>query len=102
MQTRRGTGQDRTGQNRTKQNGMNQFTDIAKQLKNTFDPYINVDIKLWDAFAGRLQLRKFKKNEVIKDADQTEHYIISFQAKGVKHASAFVLPIVLAPIIIHF
>ena len=54
---------------------MKQFTDIAKQLKNTFDPYINVDIKLWDAFAGRLQLRKFRKNEIIKDAGQTEHYI---------------------------
>lgn len=60
---------------------MNQFTDIAKQLKNTFDPYINVDIKLWDAFAARLQLRKFRKNEVIKDAGQTEHYI-NFIASG--------------------
>ena len=61
---------------------MNQFTDIAKQLKNTFDPYINVDIKLWDSFAAKLQLRKFKKNEIIKDADQTEHYINFIAGKG--------------------
>ncbi len=40
---------------------MTQQTDIAKQLKNTFDSQINVDIKLWEAFAAKLQLRPFKK-----------------------------------------
>ena len=54
---------------------MTQQTDIAKQLKNTFDSHINVDIKLWEAFAAKLQLRPFKKNEIIKDTGQTEHYI---------------------------
>ncbi|MDD4275017.1 MAG: Crp/Fnr family transcriptional regulator [Desulfobacter postgatei] len=54
---------------------MTQDTDIGKQLKDTFDPYIKVDVKLWDAFATKLQLRQFKKNEIIKDAGQIEHYI---------------------------
>jgi CRP-like cAMP-binding protein len=60
---------------------MTQQTDIAKQLKNTFDSHINVDLKLWEAFAAKLQLRPFKKNEIIKDNGQTEHYI-NFIATG--------------------
>ncbi len=60
---------------------MTQYTDIGKQLKNTFDPYINVDLKLWEAFASKLQLRQFKKNEIIKETGQTEHYI-NFIASG--------------------
>ncbi|MDD3945532.1 MAG: Crp/Fnr family transcriptional regulator [Bacteroidales bacterium] len=54
---------------------MNYNTELGKQLKDTFDPYINVEKKIWDAFADKLTLRTFKRNEVIKDADQVEHYI---------------------------
>lgn len=62
---------------------MKQYTDIGKQLKDTFDPYINVEQKLWDAFADKLTLRKFKKNEIIKNADQIEHYINFISAGSV-------------------
>ena len=54
---------------------MMQNTGIGKQLKDKFDAVINADVELWDAFASRLKLRKFNKNEIIKDADRTEHYL---------------------------
>lgn len=60
---------------------MTQYTGIGKQLKDKFDAFIKADVELWDAFASKLNLRKFKKNEIIKDADRIEHYL-NFISKG--------------------
>lgn len=54
---------------------MTQQTVIGKQLKDKFDTFFKVDIELWEAFAANLTLRKFAKNEIIKDTDRIEHYL---------------------------
>jgi len=54
---------------------MTQQTGIGKQLKDKFDTFFKVDIELWEAFADNLTLRKFAKNETIKDKDRVEHYL---------------------------
>lgn len=52
-----------------------QHTEIGQQLKDKFDTLFKADIELWNAFAGKLKLRKFKKNEIIKDTDKIEYYL---------------------------
>lgn len=47
----------------------------GKQLKEIFDTIFNVDVELWDSFADKFIIREFKKNEIVKKADQTEHYL---------------------------
>ncbi|MCK9626647.1 MAG: Crp/Fnr family transcriptional regulator [Bacteroidales bacterium] len=54
---------------------MTQQAGIGKQLKDKFDTFFKVDIELWEAFADNLTLRKFAKNETIKDTDRVEHYL---------------------------
>ncbi len=54
---------------------MTQHTKIGKQLKDKFDTFFKLDIELWEAFADKLILRKFTKNEIIKDTDKLEHYL---------------------------
>lgn len=52
---------------------------IGKQLKDIFDSFFEADIELWNAFADRMLLRQFKKNEIIKESDTTEqslHFIL--------------------------
>jgi CRP-like cAMP-binding protein len=60
---------------------MTQQTGIGKQLKDKFDTFFKVDIELWEAFADNLTLRKFAKNETIKDTDRVEHYL-NFIVRG--------------------
>ncbi len=44
-------------------------------IKKLFDPYFEAPVTLWDEFSNQMIHRTFKKNEVIKDVDQTENYI---------------------------
>ncbi len=52
-----------------------QHKEIGKQLKEKFDAFFKVEVELWDAFASKLKLRKFIKNEIIKDTDKIEPYL---------------------------
>ncbi len=56
-------------------------TGIGKQLKDVFDSFFEADIEMWNAFADRMILREFKKNEIIKEADKTENSL-HFVLKG--------------------
>lgn len=58
---------------------MNQL-DIGRQLKNNFDAFFEADIELWNAFADRMSLQIFKKNQIIKESNKTEqclHFILN-------------------------
>jgi signal-transduction protein with cAMP-binding, CBS, and nucleotidyltransferase domain len=52
-----------------------QNSELGKQLKDKFDAFFKADVELWNAFADKLKLRKFKKNDIIKDIDKIEHYL---------------------------
>lgn len=60
---------------------MTQHIGIGKQLKDKFDTFFKVDIELWEALVGNMSLRKFAKNETIKDANRIENYL-NFITKG--------------------
>lgn len=57
----------------------------AENVKAIFDPFYHADLKLWTAFAKCLQVRHFKKNEIIKEYDRTERYINILVAGSVAH-----------------
>ncbi len=57
------------------------YPGIGKHLKSVFDPYFKVDIELWNSFAENMVLRKFKKNQILKRANETEKYL-NFILKG--------------------
>lgn len=44
-------------------------------IKKLFDPYFVAPLELWDEFSNQMVFRQFKKNEIIKDVDQTENHI---------------------------
>lgn len=46
-----------------------------ERIKEIFDQFYKADIDLWTAFAKTIQIRKFEKNEIIKDYFKTEKYI---------------------------
>lgn len=48
---------------------------IAKQLKNVFDPFINLDIRVWENFEQLGVVKDFPKETVIKPAESTERYL---------------------------
>ncbi len=58
-----------------------EFFEIGKHLKKVFDVSFKADIKLWNVFSERMFLRKFKKNQIIKKANETEKYL-NFILKG--------------------
>lgn len=41
-------------------------------IKRLFDPYFEAPLHLWEAFSQHMVKKAYKKNEVIKEADQTE------------------------------
>jgi len=44
-------------------------------IKRLFDPYFEAPLALWEEFSKQMIHRSFKKNEIIKDTDQTENHI---------------------------
>jgi len=47
---------------------------VAARLKSSFDKYFNAPVEAWQQFAGLCELIRFRKNEIIKPAGQTERY----------------------------
>ncbi len=52
---------------------MQQLTGLY--IKKLFDPYFEAPISVWEDFSKKMIHRSFKKNEIIKDVDETEKYI---------------------------
>ena len=48
---------------------------IAKQLKTIYDPYINLDIKVWENFEKLGFIENLTKETTIKEANTTEKYL---------------------------
>lgn len=44
-------------------------------IKQIFDPYFDAPLAIWDSFAGHLESRTFRKNEIIKAVNETETYL---------------------------
>jgi len=44
-------------------------------IKTLFDPYFEAPLTLWEEFSKNMVRRSFKKNEIIKDVDETEKHI---------------------------
>lgn len=56
-----------------------------QRVKEIFDPFYKADLKLWTEFAKYLQVRTFKKNELIKDYHSKEKYINILISGSVAH-----------------
>ncbi|MFD2904600.1 Crp/Fnr family transcriptional regulator [Sphingobacterium anhuiense] len=56
-----------------------------QRVKEIFDPFYKADLKLWTEFAKYLQVRTFKKNELIKDYRSKEKYINILISGSVAH-----------------
>ncbi|MGO4294335.1 Crp/Fnr family transcriptional regulator [Chitinophaga sp. RAB17] len=47
----------------------------TQNIKDIFDQFYKADAKTWEGFTSKLQERRFRKNEVIKDYGTTEKYL---------------------------
>ena len=47
---------------------------VAKQLKQIFDPYVTLNIKVWENFEKLGEVRLFPRETVLKASDTTEKY----------------------------
>lgn len=56
-----------------------------EKIKEIFDPFYKAEINLWTAFANYLQVRKFEKNEVIKEYHKSEKYVNILVSGSVAH-----------------
>ena len=56
-----------------------------QRVKEIFDPFYKADLKLWTEFAKYLQVRTFKRNELIKDYRSKEKYINILISGSVAH-----------------
>ena len=48
---------------------------VAKQLKNIFDPFINLNVKVWENFEKLGEVRSFPKESILKEMNATEKYL---------------------------
>ncbi len=48
---------------------------IAQFLKATFDPFIDLNIQVWENFEKLGEVREFPKETILKEADMTEKYL---------------------------
>lgn len=49
---------------------------IEKALKNIFDPFIELDIRVWENFAKLGDVVEFKKETILKESNKTEGYLL--------------------------
>lgn len=49
---------------------------IEKILKNIFDPFIELDIKVWENFGALGEVVDFPKETVLKKSNTTENYLL--------------------------
>lgn len=47
----------------------------AETVEKVFSPYYKADMKIWEGFSKKIQVRKFSKSEVIKDYNTIEKYL---------------------------
>ena len=56
---------------------------IAQQLKQCFDPFIKLELEVWENFAKYGEVRQLPKETIIKEAYTTEKYMsILFEGSG--------------------
>ena len=55
--------------------------EIAKILKESFDPYYQAPLEVWDSFAQKGELKETRKNEILKRHGEREKYFY-FILKG--------------------
>lgn len=48
---------------------------VANQLKKLFDPYVNLNIQVWDNFENLGETKDYPKEFVLKEANTTEKYL---------------------------
>ena len=48
---------------------------VAQTLKQAFDPFINLELRVWENFAQLGETKTFKKEAVLKAAHATEKYL---------------------------
>ncbi len=56
-----------------------------ERIKEIFDAYHSVDIKFWNEFAKHIIIRKFSKNEIIKEYNKKENFINILISGSVAH-----------------
>lgn len=56
-----------------------------ERIKEIFDVYYSVDIKFWTEFAKYINIRKFSKNEIIKEYNKKEKFINILISGSVAH-----------------
>ncbi|GAA4793908.1 hypothetical protein GCM10023231_22820 [Olivibacter ginsenosidimutans] len=56
-----------------------------ERIKEIFDHFYKADITLWTEFAKSVHIRRFKKNEIVKDYLRTEKYINILISGSVAH-----------------
>lgn len=56
-----------------------------ENIKEIFDRYYQLDIKYWEEFSKHLEIRCFRKNEIVKDYYKTERYINILISGSVAH-----------------
>lgn len=49
---------------------------IGKALKNIFDPFIELDIQVWESFAKLGDVMVFPKETILKESNKTENYLL--------------------------
>ena len=54
-------------------------------IKKIFDQFYKADINIWNAFSKCVRVRRFEKNEIIKDYFKTEKYINILISGSVAH-----------------
>jgi signal-transduction protein with cAMP-binding, CBS, and nucleotidyltransferase domain len=48
---------------------------IAEQLKMIFDPFINLNVKVWENFEKLGEVRNFAKETILKEINANEKYL---------------------------
>lgn len=61
---------------------------LALRIQQFFNPLHPAPIEHWQGFAEKTQLRRFKKNEIVKKAGNTERYL-SFVTEGIGGTFAY-------------
>src|SRR5699024_9153073 len=56
-----------------------------EQIKKIFDAYYPAEIRFWQEFSRQVEVRKFQKNELIKDYHSIEKYINILVSGSVGH-----------------
>lgn len=56
-----------------------------EKVKKIFDQFYKADLNLWNEFVKHLRVRRFDKNEIVKDYYKTEKYINILVSGSIAH-----------------